>query len=135
MDKNVHNIDVGSNIKRSNERIDLTGEVFTPLDCCYEMIDEIPLHILKNKDSTILDNCAGCGNFLIALKNRLMKYHSEDHILNNMLYGIELMKDNHKEMCDNLGVDLDHPHYICGDALTYDYSFGQAVGVEAFMTE
>ena len=110
MDKNVHNIDVGSNIKRSNERIDLTGEVFTPLDCCYEMIDEIPLHILKNKDSTFLDNCAGCGNFLIALKNRLMKYHSEDHILNNMLYGIELMKDNHKEMCDNLGVDLDHPH-------------------------
>tara|TARA_B100001175_G_scaffold243317_1_gene209756 strand:- start:90 stop:494 length:405 start_codon:yes stop_codon:yes gene_type:complete len=133
MGKNKHNQLVGSDIQRSDKRIDLTGEVFTPLECCYEIINEIPLNILKNPKSTFLDNSAGSGNFLIALRERLKEYHSEEHIVNNMLYAVELMEDNHKEMCDRLGVEVDHPHYICHDALTYDYSFGESVGLEAFM--
>ena len=133
MGKNKHNQLVGSDIHRSDKRIDLTGEVFTPLECCYEIINEIPLNILKNPDSTFLDNAAGNGNFLIALRERLKEYHSEEHIVNNMLYAVELMEDNHKEMCDRLGVEVDHPHYICHDALTYDYSFGEPVGLEKFM--
>jgi len=133
MGKNKHNQSVGSDIERSDKRIDLTGEVFTPLECCYEIINEVPLNILKNPDSTFLDNAAGNGNFIIALRERLKEYHSEEHIVNNMLYAVELMKDNHKEMCDRLGVEVDHPHYICHDALTYDYSFGEPVGIEKFM--
>ena len=133
MGKNKHNQSVGSDIERSDKRIDLTGEVFTPLECCYEIINEIPLNILKNPDSTFLDNAAGNGNFIIALRERLKEYHSEEHIVNNMLYAVELMEDNHKEMCDRLGVEVDHPHYICHDALTYDYSFGEPVGIEKFM--
>ena len=135
MVKNKHNISVGSEIERSDKRIDLTGEVFTPMELCNNMVSELPLHIIKNPDSTFLDNCAGCGNFIIALRDRLKEYHSEEHILNNMLYAVELMEDNHKEMCERLGVPVDHKHYVCHDALTYDYSFGQAVGIEAFMTE
>ena len=42
------------------------------------------------------------------------------------------MEDNHKEMCDRLGVSTTHPHYVCNDALTYDYSFGEPVGLEVF---
>ena len=133
MGKNKHNQLVGSDIQRSDKRIDLTGEVFTPLECCYEIINEIPLNILKNPKSTFLDNSAGSGNFLIALRERLKEYHSEEHIVNNMLYAVELMEDNHKEMCDRLGVEVDHPHYICHDALSYDYSFGEPVGLEKFM--
>ena len=133
MPKNIHNQTTGSNIERSDERIDQRGEVFTPLECCYEMIDEIPLHILKNPDSTFLDNSAGSGNFLVALVNKLNRYHTERHIVENMLYGVELMEDNHKEMCDRLGVEVDHPHYMCHDALTYDYSFGEPQGLEQFM--
>ena len=133
MVKNKHNKLVGSDIERSDERIDLTGEVFTPMELCNIMVDEIPLNILKNPKSTFLDNSAGSGNFLIALRERLKEYHSEEHIVNNMLYAVELMEDNHKEMCDRLGVEVDHPHYICHDALTYDYSFGEPVGLEAFM--
>ena len=133
MGKNKHNQSVGSDIERSDKRIDLTGEVFTPLECCYEIINEVPLNILKNPDSTFLDNAAGNGNFLIALRERLKEYHSEEHVVNNMLYAVELMEDNHKEMCDRLGVEVDHPHYICHDALTYDYSFGEPVGIEKFM--
>tara|TARA_B100000530_G_scaffold193938_1_gene123292 strand:+ start:4703 stop:5104 length:402 start_codon:yes stop_codon:yes gene_type:complete len=131
--KNKHNISVGSEIERSNERIDLTGEVFTPMELCVEMVNEIPLNIRQNPDSTFLDNAAGNGNFIIALRDNLKEYHSEEHIVNNMLYAVELMEDNHKEMCERLGVPTDHPHYVCHDALTYDYSFGEPEGVEQFM--
>ena len=132
--KNKHNEQLGSEIERSDNRIDITGEVFTPLELCDRMIDEIPKENLKNSESTFIDPSAGNGNFLICLKTKLLQYHSKDHILNHMLYAVELMPDNHKEMCERLGVDINHPHYVCHDALTYDYSFGEPIGVEAYFT-
>ena len=131
--KNKHNELLGSDIERSDERIDLTGEVFTAIELCNSMIDEISEENLKNPNSVFLDPSAGNGNFLIALKDKLLQYHSEEHILNQMLYAVELMEDNHKEMCERLGVSTDHPHYVCADALVYDYSFGEPVGLETFM--
>jgi len=71
MKKNKHNIEVGSEIERSDERIKETQEVFTPMDLVESMIDDIYVDILKDPNSTFIDNSAGCGNFLIALKNRL----------------------------------------------------------------
>jgi len=133
VDKNRHNIQSGSNINRSDERINSTGEVFTPMELCTEMVNEIPEHILKDPSSTFLDNSAGSGNFIVALQTKLREYHSLEHINNNMLYAVELMEDNHKEMCDRVGVAVTHPHYVCHDALTYDYSFGEPVGLESFM--
>ena len=134
MVKNKHNKLVGSDIERSDERIDLTGEVFTPLEVCIKMVNEIPLQTLKNPDSTFIDPSAGNGNFIIALRDNLILYHSEEHILNKMLYAVELMEDNHKEMCERLGISVDHPHYVCANALEYDYSFGESVGLEEFFT-
>ena len=130
--KNEHNKLVGSDIQRSDDRIDLTGEVFTPLELCVKMINDIPLDVRQNPNSTSLDPAAGNGNFIIALRDDLINYHLHNHVVDSMLYAVELMKDNHKEMCDRLGVSVDHPHYVCHDALTYDYSFGEPVGIEAF---
>ena len=130
--KNQHNENVGSDIERTDERIDLTGEVFTPMELCAEMVSEIPESILKNDKSRFMDNSAGSGNFLLALQTELLKYHDLSHINDNMLYAVELMEDNHAEMCKKLGVSVDHPHYVCADALKYDYSFGEPVGVESF---
>ena len=130
--KNEHNKLVGSDIQRSDDRIDLTGEVFTPLELCVKMINDIPLDVRQNPNSTFLDPAAGNGNFIIALRDDLINYHSYNHVVDSMLYAVELMKDNHKEMCDRLGVSVDHPHYVCHDALTYDYIFGEPVGIEAF---
>ena len=132
--KNKHNKLVGSEIERSDERINQTGEVFTPMELCVKMVNDIPLEIRKNPNSTFIDNASGNGNFLVALKDDLSKYHSLNHVLDKMLYAVELMEDNHKEMCDRLGVSVEHPHYVCHDALTYDYSFGEPVGVEAFFS-
>ena len=132
MAKNKHNMNVGSTIERSDERIKVTQEVFTPMELVESMIDDIEIQLLQDPQSTFIDNSAGCGNFLIALKKRLLEYHTEEHILNHMLYAVEYMEDNHKELCANLGVSVDHPHYVCADALTYDYSFGELVGLDKF---
>ena len=131
--KNKHNELVGSEIERSDDRIDATGEVFTPMELCHAMVSEIPERILKNPNSTFLDNSAGSGNFLVALRDELIKYHSVEHVVNNMIYAVELMEDNHAELCKRVGVSVDHPHYVCHNAMTYDYGFGNPVGVEAFM--
>jgi len=29
-------------------------------------------------------------------------------------------------------VTTHHPHYVCANALEYDYSFGEPIGVEQF---
>jgi hypothetical protein len=132
MAKNKHNQEVGSSIERSDERIKETQEVFTPQELVESMIDDISLETLQDPKSTFIDNSAGCGNFLVGLKNRLLEYHTEDHILNHMLYAVEMMEDNHKELCARLGVSTTHPHYVCADALEYDYSFGDLIGIEKF---
>ena len=130
--KNKHNEDVGSDIKRTDERIDSTGEVFTPLELCQQMIREISEEGLKNPESKFIDPAAGNGNFLVALLDELKNYHPKDHILNHMIYAVELMEDNHQELCNRLGVSTTHPHYVCANAMTYDYSFGEPVGLENF---
>jgi len=133
MPKNKHNENVGSEVVRSDERIDQTGEVFTPAELCAQMVSEIPESILMNENSTFLDNAAGSGNFMLALQTELLKYHSLSHINDNMLYAVELMADNHAEMCNRLGVSVDHAHFVCHNALEYNYSFGNPIGLEAFM--
>ena len=62
-------------------------------------------------------------NFVIALRDELAKYHPLSHVLDKMLYAVELMEDNHRILCENLGVSVNHPHYVCRNALEYDYSF------------
>ena len=128
--KNAHNESVGSEIVRSNNRIDETGEVFTPMKLCAEMVSEIPQSVLQDAKSTFIDPSAGSGNFLLALQTELLKYHELSHINDNMLYAVELMEDNHAEMCKRLGVSVDHPHFVCADALKYDYGFGKPVALE-----
>tara|TARA_B100000035_G_scaffold121179_1_gene102994 strand:+ start:2684 stop:3088 length:405 start_codon:yes stop_codon:yes gene_type:complete len=132
MAKNKHNETVGSDIDRSDDRISQTGEVFTPIELCASMVSEIPESTLKDKNSIFLDNSAGCGNFLLALQTELLKYHELSYINDNMLYAVELMPDNHVELCKNLGVSVDHPHFVCANALEYNYSFGEPVGLESF---
>ena len=51
-----------------------------------------------------------------------------------MLFAVELMEDNHAELCKRIGVPVDHPHYVCTNALEYDYGFGEPVGVESFFS-
>lgn len=131
---NKHNEKIGSNIERSDERIYETNEIFTPMELCFDIIDSyIPVEDLKDPKSTFIDPAAGNGNFLVAIKERLLQYHSEQHILDNMIYAVELMEDNHKEMCQRLGISTHHPHIVCTDSMNYDFTFGEPQGVEVHM--
>ena len=132
--KNSHNAKVGSKVERTDDRIKSTGEVFTPMELVYQMIDEIPESKMKDPTSTFLDNSCGSGNFLAGLLDRLTNKfgHDKDWVLTNMIFGVDLMEDNIKETCERLGVVYgENPHFVCANALTYDYSFGEPTGVEA----
>lgn len=68
----------------------LGGDSSTPFGLVQEMVDKIPLEVIKNPNSKFLDPAAGVGTFVIILFYELKKYHSEEHILNNMLYVCEV---------------------------------------------
>ena len=75
------------------------GEVFTPLSLINEMLDKLPVDVWKNPKYKWLDPAAGIGNFPMVVYQRLMRglapvipVESErrDHIIQNMLYMVEL---------------------------------------------
>ena len=112
--------------QRGKARVKQTAEVFTPMDLCLRMVNEIPLEKLKDSDAKFLDKSCGDGNFLVDLFKVLSKYHGAEHVLNNMIYGVDLMPDNVVEAKRRLGLTFEMPgwhHVVCADGLTYDYSF------------
>ena len=112
--------------ERGKVRVKQTAEVFTPMDLCVRMVREIPEAKLKDPNAKFLDNSCGDGNFLVALYKVLSKYHDPQHVLDNMIYGVDLMPDNVVEAKRRLGLAPDMPgwhHVVCADGLTYDYEF------------
>jgi type I restriction-modification system DNA methylase subunit len=89
------------------------------------MVRDIPEEKLKDPNTTYLDNSCGDGNFLVALLQVLTKEygHDRDHVVDNQLYGVDIMEDNVEVTKSRLCVSDDHPHFVCHDSLTYDYSF------------
>jgi len=105
-----------NNIK-SKERVDKFGEVMTPEVLIEEMLDSLPNEVWANPDNKWIDNSCGNGNFLVKIKERLLKYHSENHILKKMMWGVDIQADNVNETIKRLGGG----NICCHDALTFDY--------------
>lgn len=112
--------------QRGRARVKQTAEVFTPMDLCLRMVGEIPESKLKDPNAKFLDNSCGDGNFLVALFKVLSKYHHPQHVLDSMIYGVDLMPDNVAEAKRRLGLTPEMKgwyHIVCADGLTYDYEF------------
>ena len=112
--------------QRGKARVKQTAEVFTPMDLCLQMVKEIPIAKLKDPNAKFLDNSCGDGNFLVALLKVLSKYHDAEHVLNEMIYGVDLMPDNVAEAKRRLGLTPEMAgwhHVVCADGLSYDYEF------------
>jgi len=84
---------------------DKFGEVFTPMSLINEMLDALPSDVWKNPNLKWLDPANGVGNFPMVAFERLNKglanvagYKNEEkrknHIINNMLYMVELNPKN-----------------------------------------
>jgi type I restriction-modification system DNA methylase subunit len=113
---------------RGKKRVKLTGEVFTPMDLCREIVRDLPRELLEDPSTTYLDNSCGDGNFLAALYEVLTKDYGHDarHVLDEQIYGVDLMEDNVDTVRDRLGLNPGMRawyHVKSHDALTYDYSF------------
>lgn len=81
---------------KTKVRTKATGEVFTPRSLIREMLEKLPNEVWFDPNKRWLEPAAGDGNFLVEVKSRLMQAgHSEVHILENMLFSIELIDDNH----------------------------------------
>ena len=135
---NNETFDISSMIL-DNDRVKNNGEVFTPIQIVNSMLDLLPKEVWTNKELTFLDNSMGSGIFLMEIKRRLMeglseiitdKNEREKHIIENMIYGVELDKKNYILACDSVfGGKNDLKHFVCHDALTFDYS---KFGVDKF---
>lgn len=125
-------------LSRGKDRVRVTGEIFTPIDLCVKIIQGIPNAKLKDSNATFLDNSCGDGNFLVALVKVLSKYHDRNHVVNNMIYGVDLMPDNVAEVKKRLGLtpeDKGWDHIVCADGLTYDYEFAPSQSQSSIIGE
>ena len=89
---------------REHEK-DKFGEVFTPSILINELLDNLPKSIWKNPTLKWIDPAAGRGNFPALVYIRLLKgleipniQERKRHILEKMLYMVELNQDNVQEL-------------------------------------
>jgi hypothetical protein len=84
-----------------------TGEDFTPPDLVEEILDRLPPESWSDPTKLFLDPSCGDGNFLVAVKKRLLEAgHSEESVLARIL-GIDIMHDNVVSACKRLGLEFD----------------------------
>jgi len=96
------------------------GEVFTP----EHIVDKLLVGIDYSDPSlTICEPSFGDGRILLELKNRLLKYHSEEHIMNNMLFGIEIQEAWHNEAVERLNPNGYKHNLLCCSALNFEGIF------------
>jgi hypothetical protein len=114
-------------IHKTRERVKHRGEVFTPKSLIEVMLDKLPPETWTDSSKTFLDSSAGNGNFLVAVKRRLLKYDRslEVHVLEHQLFAIELNIDSVMELQHRLGYLvsgepnplLDRKHFVIADEL------------------
>ena len=93
---------------KSQGRTKQTGEVFTPRSLIREMLDRLPNAAWFDPNKRWLEPAAGDGNFLVEIKARLLQAgHDEIHVLEHMLFSIELIDDNHWALQHRLGYLID----------------------------
>ena len=112
-----------------DEAKDKHGEVFTPKELINEMMDQlnkIDPSVFTNKNLKWLDPANGTGNFPLIVYGRLMnglepsipdEAKRSQHILQNMLYMVELQPDNYEISRKIFGREA---NIFCGSFLTPD---------------
>jgi len=138
------NFDYMSGIERDSARQKKTAEIFTPTDYVQKILDD---EEKKSPDmfydwtKTYMDNSCGDGQILSEVV--IQKMGQSNCTLEQALsttYGVELMEDNVKLCKERLAgpnptmkiLKILDKNIVCANALTYDYSFGEPVGMEKY---
>jgi hypothetical protein len=139
------NFDYMSGIDRDRERQKATAEVFTPTEYVQEILDDEEKKspdMFRDWTKTYMDNSCGDGQILSEVVIRKME--RSNCTLEQALsttYGVELMEDNVKLCKERLAgpnptmkiYKILNKNIVCADALTYDYGFGEPVGLEKWL--
>jgi len=140
--KHAREFEYMSGLERHKIRVKETAEVFTPTFLVQSILDileqETP-NIFLDKTKTYMDNSCGDGQFLSEVVIRKMERSecSLEEALSTT-YGVDIMEDNIKLCKERLAgpnptkevLDILDKNIVCADALKYDYSFGEPVGIE-----
>ena len=137
--KHSREFDFMSGIERDKLRVKETAEVFTPTPLVQEILNNLPQELFEDVSKTFLDPSCGDGQFLSEVVIRKME-RSECSLEEALLttYGVDIMEDNIKLCKERLAgpnptqevLDILDKNIVCADALKYDYSFGEPVGIE-----
>ena len=105
LNKNIQEISLLSNKENNISDIQMFGEVNTPSNFVYKIIDSLPKNLFNNPNLKWLDSGAGTGIFSIyifyLLDNGLKEVikntkERKNHILSNQLFLIEIQNENIK---------------------------------------
>jgi hypothetical protein len=128
-----------SGIDRDRLRIKSTSEVFTQTKDVQNCLDEFEKYIWIDVNQKFIDPSCGDGQFLSEVVIRKMERSgcTLEQALSTT-YGVELMEDNVKLCKQRLAgpnptqeiIDILDKNIVCADALKYDYSFGEPMGIE-----
>ena len=140
--EHARNFKYMSGVARDKLRIKHTAEVYTPTKLVQEILDSMNQDLFVNPNKTFLDNSCGDGQILSEVVIR--KIQRSNCTLEKALsttYGVELMEDNVKLCKERLAgpeptmkiIEILDKNIVCADSLTYDYSFGEPMGVEKWL--
>ena len=100
-------------IARSQERVRVTAEIFTPSELVLQMLQRLPIKIF-GPGRTVLDPACGDGQFLIAAKwVKILHFGMSEQDALRDIYGIDIMADNVAICRSRLGGGT----IVIGDAL------------------
>ena len=135
------NRDYMSGIDRDRLRVKATSEVFTQTQDVQICLDEFEESVWLDVNQKFIDPSCGDGQFLSEVVIRKMERSgcTLEQALSTT-YGVELMEDNVKLCKERLAgpnptqeiLDILDKNIVCADALKYDYSFGEPVGIEVW---
>jgi hypothetical protein len=137
--KHCRDMEYMQGIERDKLRVKFTSEVFTKTEDVIILLDEFDEDIWLDTTQKFIDPSCGDGQFLSEVVIRKME-RSESSLEQALstTYGVDIMEDNIKLCKERLAgpnptkevLDILDKNIVCADALKYDYSFGEPVGIE-----
>ena len=137
--KHCRDMEYMQGIERDKLRVKFTSEVFTKTEDVIILLDEFDEEVWLDKTQKFIDPSCGDGQFLSEVVIRKME-RSESSLEEALstTYGVDIMEDNIKLCKERLAgpnptkevLDILDKNIVCANALTYDYSFGEPMGIE-----